>query len=160
MTKHTTKLNNFPARNEVSKNCSTRVNFHKENIDFKTHNVHYVGDFVQSHEEKTMNNENSTRALEFIYLRPLVDRQEGHDLLHVQISKEINLKKITLVLMSEYHIKKVHSIANDKGIPKVLKKDRNENIYFDSHWNDGVDYHCGSEVSSREKAKTKRRLRS
>ena len=119
---------------------------HKENIDFKTHCTHFLGDFTQTHKDKTIKNENSPRVLDYIYLCPSADQQEGHDLLHIQNSRVTNRKKITPVPTNEWCIKIVHSISNHEGMRKGLKtKDRSETIYFGSHWTAGVDRHCENE---------------
>ena len=110
-----------------------------------------MGNFVQSHEDRTIKNKNTPSTLDCMCLRPSVDRQEGHDLLHFQTNKIKNRRKFALVPTNEWCIKKVHSIAKHEGIPKILKiKDRNETVCFDSHWTAGVDYHYEKEVSSRE----------
>ena len=47
--------------------------------------------------------------------------------------------------------KNVHSIAKHKGMLEGLTiKDRNECIYFVSHWTAGADYHYKNEYSSEE----------
>ena len=61
----------------------------------------------------------------------------------------MNRKKITLVAINEWCMKKVYSIARCEGMPKGLKaKDRHETVHLDSHWTAGVDCHYENEVSS------------
>lgn len=128
----TTKLNHFLVRHGESTHSSRRV-ISQKILDFKTHCAHCAGNFVNLHEDKAITKNSSPRTLDCACSCPSKDRQERHYLLHLQTIKIINRKKITPVLTNEQCVKKLHSIANHKGVPKSLKrKDRNENIYLDS----------------------------
>ena len=67
------KLNHFPNMHKVSKHCSPRMILCKENLVFKTHYVHYVGDLAQAHEDKIIKNGNSLKVLDCIYLNLSAD---------------------------------------------------------------------------------------
>ena len=103
-------------------------------FDFKMHCTHSTGDGMHSHEDRAINNNRSQRILDFTCLRALLDWTEGHFLLFWKARNIPIQKNIVIVLAKRCHIKKVYSISEHEDIPKGLKiKERNENIYFDSH---------------------------
>ena len=77
------KLNYFPARTGVSKHYSPRIILHQENLDCDRTCMHVLGDFVQSHEDEVIKNNNRPRTLDCFYLRPTASHQGGHELLHL-----------------------------------------------------------------------------
>ena len=116
------KSNCFPARNGTSKHCSPRIILYEEIFYFKTHCMRCAGDLAHSHEDETIKNNDSTRTLYCMHLRPSVDQQEGHNLLHLQTNKIINIKKCAPVPTNEWFIKSLHSIPEHEGIPNSLKQ--------------------------------------
>ena len=105
-TESTRRLSHFPAMHGVSKYCIPRMILHEENRDVKTHCTNYLGDFVQAHVDKAPKNDNLPIALDCVYFRQSADRQEWHNLLHLQTSRVINRKEITPVQTNEWWIKK------------------------------------------------------
>ena len=69
---------------------------HQENIIFKQHCLHMLGEYVQAEDEPLRTNTNAPWSLDCIYLRPSVNRQLGYNLLHLLINKIINRKKFFL----------------------------------------------------------------
>ena len=62
-------------------------------------------------------------------------------MLRLQENKIINRNKIVPAPEKKRRVKKVYSISEYEGALKVLKKDRNENICFESHRNAGAGRH-------------------
>ena len=78
------KLNYFPAKYGVSRHYSPRMILHKENLDFDRHCKYVLGEYVQTHEDENITNNNVLRSLDCLYSRPTVNHQGGHGLLHLQ----------------------------------------------------------------------------
>ena len=112
------KLNYFPSKNGVSKHYSPRMILHQENLDFDRHCLHVLGEFVQSHEDEVIKNNNKPRALDCLYLRPTANHQGGHELLHLATNKVITRKRVTPVPITPAVIKIVHAIAEKENMPK------------------------------------------
>ena len=70
---------------------------YQENITFKQHCLHMLGEYAQTEDEPLRTNTNVPRTLDCIYLRPSVNRQLGYDLLYLLTNKIINRKKIFLL---------------------------------------------------------------
>ena len=135
------KLNFFPAKHGVSKHYSPRMILHQENIDFDRHCTYVLGEYVQSHENEQIKNNNKPRTLDCLYLRPTGNHQGGHELLHLQTNRVITRHRITSVPITPSVIKQVHAIATAEGMPDGLKiKNRYNNILFDSSSTAGVEY--------------------
>ena len=132
----------------MSKYCSPHMISLKENLCFKMHCARCVGDLSQSQEDKSVKIINSLMSLDHISLSLSVGRKEGHGMLHLQASKIVYRKKITLALTNEWYIKKEHYIDKHEGMTRGLKtKYMNDPVYFDSHWSAGVDHHCENQYS-------------
>ena len=78
------KLENFPAKYDVSKHYSPRIILHKENIDYDRHYKYILGEYVQAHEDEIIKNNNAPRSLDCMHLIPTANYQGGHELMHLQ----------------------------------------------------------------------------
>lgn len=63
---------------------------HKENLYWGKHCKYCIGDYVQVHEDVTINNNNKARILDCLCLRTAGNDQGGYELLHLQTNKVIN----------------------------------------------------------------------
>ena len=115
------KLNYFPSKNGVSRHYSPRMILHQENLDFDRHCTHVLGEFVQSHEDEVIKNNNKPRALDCLYLRPTASNQGGHELLHLATNKPITRNKVTPVPITPAVVKMVHEIAKTEKMQKRIK---------------------------------------
>jgi hypothetical protein len=79
----TKKLNFFPNKYGVSKAFCPRMIMHHENLDYEQHCKYQIGEFVQAQKEPNHTNTNASRALDYIYLRPMEKAQGGY-LTHLQ----------------------------------------------------------------------------
>ena len=135
------KLNYFPSKNGVSRHYSPRMILHQENLDFERHCTHVLGEFVQSHEDERIKNNNKPRALDCLYLRPTANNQGGHELLHLATNKVITRGKVTSVPITPAVVKMVHAIAKEENMQEGLKIiNRTNNVLFDAAWTAGVEY--------------------
>ena len=64
------QLNYFPAKRGISKHYSPRMIMHQENLDFDHYFIHVLGEYVQLHEDENIKNNNASRALDSLYIRP------------------------------------------------------------------------------------------
>ena len=87
------KLNFFPARHGLSKCYSPKMTLHKEHIYCDAYFTLKQGEQAQRKNEPDRINKNTPRALDYLRLRPLSNKQKGHDLLHSQTNKIVNCKK-------------------------------------------------------------------
>ena len=135
------KLNYFPNKNGVSKHYSPRMILHQENLDFDRHCTYVLGEFVQSHEDEEIKNNNKPRTLDCIYLRPTDSHQGGHELLHIATNKVITRSRVTPVPITPAVIKLIHAIAKEENMPKGLKiENRTNTVLFDAAWTAGVKF--------------------
>ena len=145
------KLNFFPVKYGASKHCSPRMMLHQENITFKQHCPHALGECVQAEDELLRTNKNAPRTLDCIYPRPSANRQLGHDLSHLPTNKIINRKKIFSVPVTTAVINQTHNLATAEDMPKGLKiKNRTGSIFSDSSWTAGVEHASDSESDSED----------
>ena len=69
------KLNYFPAKHGVSRHYNPRMILHQENLDFERHWTYVLGEYVQTHEDETIKNNNKLRSLDCLYLRTTENNQ-------------------------------------------------------------------------------------
>ena len=74
---------------------------------------------MQSHEHRTIKNENSPRTLDCACSSSSADRQEGHDLLRLQTNEIINRKKFVPVPTNEWRIKRLVPLFSMKLCRKI-----------------------------------------
>ena len=126
-------LNYFPARHGVSKHYSPRMILHQENLDFDRHCTHVIGEYVQSHEDEVIKNNNKPRTLDCLYIRPTASHQGGHELLHLATNAVITRNRVTPVPITPAVIKIVHDIAKEENTQKGLKiVNRTNTVLFDA----------------------------
>jgi len=135
------KLNFFPANHGISKHYSPRMIVHKENIDFDTHCVYTIGEYVQGEHEPDRSNTNAPRTLDCLYLRPSSTSNKGYDLLHLQTNKVVNCRKIWSMPVTPSVIQQVHTLARMDNMPKGLKiTNKTGLVLYDASKTAGVDY--------------------
>ena len=115
------KLNYFPAKEGISKYYRPRMILHQQNPDFDRHCKYVLGEYVQSHEDEMIKNDNKPRTLDCLYLRPTASNQGGHELLHLGINRVITRNRVTQFPITPSVIKLVHAIAKKEDIPKWIE---------------------------------------
>ena len=126
-------LNYFQTKNGVSRHYSPRMIILQESLHFERHCTHVLGEFVQSHEDETIKNNNKPRALDCLYLRPTESNQGGHELFHLATNKVIIRGKVTPVPIDPAVVKMVYAIEKEEKMQKGLKIiNRINNILFDT----------------------------
>ena len=135
------KLNYFPAKRGISKYYSPRMIMHQQNLDFDKHCKYVLGEYVQSHEDESIKNDNKPRTLDCLYLRPTASNQGGHELLHLGTNRVITRNKVTQIPITPSVIRLVHAIAKKENMPRGLKiKNRTNTVLFETTWSTGVEY--------------------
>jgi len=100
-----------------------------------------LGEYVQSHEDEQIKNDNKPRTLDCLYLRPTANKQGGRELLHLGTNRVIKRRRVTENPITPAVIKLVHEIAKKENMPKGLKiMNRKNVILFDTAWTAGVEY--------------------
>lgn len=94
---------------------------HQENVDCNCHCVHIFGDYALAHEESQPLNNNAPRALDCLYLQPISNKQDGHELYHLQTDSVTTRPRCTPVPITPSIIKQAHNLAELNNIPKGLK---------------------------------------
>ena len=84
---------------------------HQDNLDFDMHCKYVLGEYVQSHKDEPIKNDNKPRLLECLYLRPTSNNQGGRELLHLGTNRMITRNKVTQIPIIFAVIKLVHEIA-------------------------------------------------
>ena len=110
------KLNYFPAKHGVSKQCSPKMILHKENIGFERHCKYTLEEYVQLHEDKSIKNTNAPILLDCLYLRPTSNNQGGHEMLYLQTNRVITRNNVTSATTTPSIVNQVNEIAKSGGI--------------------------------------------
>ena len=87
------------------------------------------GMFVQANQENNPTNTNVARMIKAVYLRPLDNVQEGHELTNVDPRKVITRRKMTEILSAELMIKAVEELAKRDKV-KSLKFENKTGVSF------------------------------
>ena len=80
-------------------------------------------------------------ALDYIYLRPTLNIQQGHELYRLYTNSVITRRRCTSMPLTPSIIKQVHALAAIDNMPQGLKiQNRTGITLFDSSWTAGGDY--------------------
>ena len=90
----TEKLNILSADGGVSKYLSPHVIMTKCGLDFEKHFHVPFGDFVQANKENDPTNTNAPQTIDVIYLRPMSNKQNGHELMNPATRQVITQKRV------------------------------------------------------------------
>ena len=121
-------LSFYPNNNGVSNHYITRMILHKENLDYKRHCKFAIGEYFMGHDEPSPMNTNSATTFNCLYMRPLINAQGGHKLLHLQKNTVVKQRHFTLVPVTPSVIKQVHKIASQDGMTKGLNTTNHTNV--------------------------------
>ena len=89
----------------ASKYYSLRMILYKENLEWDKHCKYCTRDYIWVYEDILIKNNNKVWILDYSYLRPADNDQEGYDLLHLQTNKVMNRANITPTLINKLIIR-------------------------------------------------------
>ena len=113
---------------------------HQENIDYNKQCVVPFGTYVLAHDEPKPSNTPEARAIDAIYLRPLSNKQGGHEVLNLATGRTITRRNVTPAPLTQHVIDTVHLLADRDNMTDGLKiQSKTGTILYDSAWFAGVD---------------------
>ena len=121
-------LSFYPNNNGVSNHYITRMILHKENLDYKRHCKFAIGEYFMGHDKPSPMNTNSATTFNCLYMRPLINAQGGHKLLHLKKNTVVKQGCCTPVPVTTSVIKQVHHISAQDGMPKGLNITNHTNV--------------------------------
>jgi hypothetical protein len=136
----TMMLNVFPAKGGVSEYYSPHVLMNKTDLDYKKHCMIPFGAYVQAFQENKPSNTLEARAIDGIYLRPMRNRQGGHEIMNLATGLVITRHKVTALPITDSAIKAVERMAEEQGIGPLKIEGRNKQPLHPGNWIAGVDY--------------------
>ena len=80
-------------------------------IDYNKQYTTHMGAFVLAHIENIPINTMQPRALSYIYLNPMDNKQGGHELLNLATNRVITCTSYTEVLLTNIAMERVHYLA-------------------------------------------------
>ena len=111
-----------------------------QNLDFNKHCQIPFGAYVQGNQDNNPTNDNSPRTVDAIYLRPLKNKQGGHEIMNLQTGKVITRNVVKEYPITDLVIKAVETMAEEQGIKTLKITGRNKIPLFPADWIAGVDY--------------------
>ena len=136
----TQQLNLFPAKGGISQYFSPHVIMTGKNLDYNKHCQIPFGAYVQANQENTPTNTNAPRTIDAIYLRPLDNKQGGHELMNLQTGMVITRNRVWEQPVTDLVIKAVETMAEEQGIKSLKLTGRNKIPLHPADWIAGVDY--------------------
>ncbi len=136
----TSQLNWFPAKGGISPYFSPHTIMTQRHIDYNKHCTIPFGAYVQAYNQNDPTNTNAPRTLDAIYLRPMMNKQGGHELMHLQTGKLIKRHSVKVVPMTELVIKAVEQMAAEQKMTGLKITGRNNVPILPADWIAGVDY--------------------
>ena len=88
----------------------------RELIDYTKYCACEFGNYVQGSLEEEIKNDNLTRSVDTIYLRPCQNMQGGHELIDFSSGRVITRSKVALCKVTDMVIKVVEEKARSKGL--------------------------------------------
>ena len=127
-------LNMFPAKGGVSSYYSPHVLMNKTDLDYKKHCMIPFGSYVQAFQENSPSNTLEARAIDGIYLRPMMNSQGGHEIMNLATGLVITHHKVTTLPVTDFVIKTVECMAEKQGIKGLKIEGRNKQPLFPADW--------------------------
>ena len=136
----THQLNLFPAKGGVSPYYSPHMIITGTNWDYNKHCQVPLGAYVQANQDNDPTNTNAPRTIDAIYLRPMKNKQGGHELMNLQTGKHCTRQRVKALPVTDLVIKAVEQMAADQGIKTLKITGRNKTPLYPADWIAGVDY--------------------
>ena len=110
----------FPKKGGISKYFSPHVLLGKKQIDFRKEYEFSFGDYVQAFSDLEPKNSQLPQAIDAIYLRPLDNRQGGHQVMDLQTGRMSRRAQVKKCQMTKLVVNTVNEMAYRQGY-KSLK---------------------------------------
>ena len=134
------QLNLFPVKDGVSDVFSPFTILKKRPVDYDVHGKFPFGTYVLANQENKPQNDNRPRALDGIYLRPTVDRQNGHEVMNLATGQVVVRPRVWKVPLTPSVLRTVHCMAKRQGMTSLKLLGRNKLALVPADWVAGVDY--------------------
>ena len=97
---------------------------------------------MQAHDDDVIKKKTqNSRTIDAIYLRPVMNQQEGgHELLNLQTKRVFTRPRVTTTPLTPAAIAAVEAMAATDGMSGLKIRTKTGNILWDSAWIAGVDY--------------------
>ena len=144
MTKYATmngaaNFNHFPAKGGISSYYSPHVILGKKALNYSKHCKHNFGSYVQGFHENWPTNTQQQRTVCGIYLRPLPNSLNAHEIMNLETGKVNKVIKVTELPITDHVIKAVNAMAEERGIKSLKIENRNKIPLYPADWLAGVD---------------------
>lgn len=136
----THQLNLFPAKGGVSAYLSPHVLLTGRNLDFAKHCQVPFGSYVQVNQENDPTNTQAPRTIDAIYLRPMKNRQGGHEVMNLVTGQMISRNRVWERPLTDLVISAVETMAEEQGITTLKLLGRNKLPIYPADWIEGVEY--------------------
>jgi hypothetical protein len=136
----THQLNIYPAKGGVSPYYSPFMIMKNRTLDYNKHCQHLFGSYVQATHETNPTNTLAPRTIDCIYLRPLFNKQGGHELMDLRTGMVITRSRVWEFPMTDVVIRAVEAMAEAQGIQTLKLQGRNKYRLFPADWEEGVEY--------------------
>ena len=98
------------------------------------------GAHVQAFHEEKPKNTNHPRTIDCVYLRPLNNKQGGHELMNINTERKTTRPRVWELPVTDLIIQRIEELAAKDGIRSLKLTNRNKTIVYPSDWIAGVDY--------------------
>ena len=133
----TNELNLLPVKGGVSKYYSPKAIMTSRSENYKDHEIGF-GTAVQADEDEDSSINRSSpkeRTIDCIYFQPAANRQDGHELMHIQTVELITRRKLTPVPTTQPIVDAVEKLAKRQGMQKSFKIESRVDIpIVPAHW--------------------------
>jgi Reverse transcriptase (RNA-dependent DNA polymerase) len=137
----TRKLNFFPPKGGVSPYYSPRELVTNQRLHYSKQCTIPLLAYVQSAEdEQPRKNNQKSRALDCLYVRPLYNHQGGHQLYNIATGRMITRQRVTVVPITSSVITAIEMAAKADDQKGLVIRSKHGTIFYNSAWTAGVDY--------------------
>ncbi len=134
-------LNLLPAKGGVSDHLSPRTIMTAQNLKYSRDLKYPFGCYVQAEVWTNPRNSNLPRTLDCIYFQPAQNRQEGHELMHIQTGELVTARKLTQVPITDAVKSAVERLAKRQGMRQSIKIESRVDIpIVPADWIAGVEH--------------------
>ena len=136
----TQQLNYFPAKDGVSPYYSPHVLMKHQDLDYEKHCQVPFGAYVQAKTDTRKSNSNEPRTMDAIYLRPLPNKQGGHEVMNLVTGLAVTASRVWEKPVTDFVIKAVEAMAAEQQIKTLKLRGRNKQPLFPADWTAGVEF--------------------
>ena len=112
----------------------------KQKLNYERHCKIAFGTYVQANQQNEQTNNNKERTIDGIYLRPIIGRNSGHEILNLATGKPITRPRVWEVPLTDSVIKRVKSLAKKDGIKSLKLTAKNGDRLLTTEWEDDMEY--------------------